>query len=77
MKMQEWNTYRTTGYTHDVANDQKSAGGVHHYQVRKLNSGWQKRICQTNGSHCSFGPVEPISKEDGIAYFETAKQSEK
>lgn len=68
-----WNTYRVTGYTHDVANDQASAGGVHLHQVRKSNSGWQYRVCQSNGSHRAYGPVDVISDEDGEAKFEMAK----
>lgn len=70
-----WNTYRTTGYTHDVANDQRSAGGVHLHQVRRAKSGWQRRIAQSNGRYVSSGPVEHISDEDGEALFATARQS--
>ena len=69
-----WNTYRTSGYTHDVANDQASAGGVHHHQVRKAKSGWQTRICQSNGRHQAYGEVNAISDEDGEAKFEMAKK---
>lgn len=69
-----WNTYRTTGYTYDVANDQASAGGVHHHQVRKTKAGWQYRICQSNGCHRSYGQVESIGEADGEARFATAQQ---
>lgn len=69
-----WNTYRTTCYTHDVANDRRSAGGTHNHQVRKTAAGWQRRIRQSNGAHESFGPAEPISDEDGEAAFELAKK---
>lgn len=68
-----WNTYRLKGYTHDVANDQSSAGGVHLHQVRKTAHGWQERICQSNGRHKSYSDAEPISDEDGEAKFELAK----
>ncbi len=68
-----WNTYRMSGYTHDVANDQRSAGGVHLHQVRHTVSGWQKRIEQSNGSWSAYGPVESISDADGESHFETAK----
>ncbi len=67
-----WNTYRTTGYTHDVGNDQRSAGGVHHHQVRLTKAGWQYRIVQSNGNHRSIGKTEPLSREDGESRFETA-----
>ena len=69
-----WNTYATRGYTHDVANDQASSGGVHLYQVRKAASGWQTRICQSNGRHQSYGPVISISDAEGESHFATAQQ---
>lgn len=68
-----WNTYATTCYTHDVANDQRSAGGVHHHQVRLSDGQWQVRICQTNGRHKSYGPVTNVSDEEGDAHFCAAK----
>ena len=71
-----WTTYATTGYTHDVANDQASAGGVHHHQVRKTKYGWQERICQSNGRHESYGEVSPISDEEGEAHYATAEQEQ-
>ena len=73
MKATTWNTYRTTGYTHDVAQDQRSAGGVHHHQVRRTKSGWQKRIKQSNGSHTAYGEVTTISDADGEAAYATAQ----
>lgn len=69
-----WNTYATTGYAHDVAQDQASAGGVHLHQVRRTRGGWQKRICQSNGQHRSYGPVEPVSDADGEALFARAER---
>jgi len=75
LRRNQWNTYRTTGYTHDVANDPRSQGGVHQYQVRKTKSGlWQKRIYQSNGRFGAAGPVEPISEAEGEAHFATAEQ---
>lgn len=74
MRKSTWNTYAITGYSYDVANDQRSAGGVHLHQVRKTNSGWQTRIEQSNGQHSSYGSVSPISEADGEAYFATAQQ---
>lgn len=76
MKFNTWNTYRTTCYTHDVANDQRSAGGVHFHQVRKTRYGWQKRILQANASHQSPGPVTPMSDTDGAAAYATAQQQQ-
>ncbi len=75
MKKSTWNTYATSGYTYDVANDQASAGGVHLHQVRRNRSGWQTRICQSNGRHQSYGPVESIDDAEGEAHFATAQQS--
>jgi len=75
MKKTTWNTYATYGYTHDVANDQRSAGGVHLHQVRKTASGWQKRICQSNGRFRSYSEVSPLSDADGEAAFATVQQS--
>lgn len=72
MKATNWNTYATRGYTHDVANDRASAGGVHHHQVRRTKAGWQKRVCQSNGSHQAYSHVESVSDEDGEAYFAAA-----
>lgn len=74
IKKTTWNTYRTTGYTHDVANDPASAGGVHHYQIRWTKNGWQKRICQANGKHRAYGPVTPCTDETGEALFATAQE---
>lgn len=69
-----WNTYRMTGYTHSVAQDQASAGGVILHQVRRTKHGWQERACQSNGRHEAYGAVEPISESDGEAKFATAQQ---
>lgn len=74
MRKSTWNTYRTTGYTHDVANDQRSAGGVHHHQVRLAPSGaWQYRILQTNGRHRSIGVASVIDAAIGEANFAMAE----
>jgi len=73
MRRDLWNTYAMTGYTHDVAQDQASAGGCHYYQVRRGTSGWQRRIRQANGDHEAYGPVAPISEADGEAAFATAQ----
>jgi len=68
--MSKWNTYYVGGYTHDVANDQSSAGGVHLHQVRKTSKGWQKRICQSNGKHQAYGIIEKISDSEGLEKFD-------
>lgn len=73
MKRSAWNTYRTTAYTFNVANDQPSSGGVHHHQVRKTRSGWQKRIIQSNGTYRASGPVVPVDDANGEAAYATAK----
>jgi hypothetical protein len=68
-----WNTYRTTGYTHDVANDQASAGGVHHHQIRRTKRGWQKRIVQVNGMHSAASDEQTVTDAEGAAAFEAAR----
>lgn len=73
-KKTTWNTYRTTGYMYDAANDQASAGGVHHHQVRKTKVGWQTRICQSNGRHEAYSDVSAVSEADGEAKYATACQ---
>lgn len=75
MKKTTWNTYRTLGYTYDVAQDQRSAGGVHHHQIRKTPGGWQHRIKQTNGRFVSYGAVTHINNEEGEAAYATAKNN--
>lgn len=75
MRNTTWNTYKITGYTHDVAQDQRSAGGVHLHQVRKTKEGWQKRICQSNGRHKSLGGVSVLTDAEGAAAYEAAKIS--
>ncbi len=75
MRRDEWNTFRTMAYTYDAANDQGSAGGVHLHQVRKHKSaGWQRRICQSNGTHRAYSDVFPISDAEGEAAFASAEQ---
>lgn len=73
MRKTAWNTYRIMGYSHDVANDQRSAGGVHAHEVRKTASGWQKRIRQSNGRFTSYGPTEAVSDADGESMFAEAQ----
>ena len=75
MTTAHWTTYRTTGYTHDVAQYQASAGGVHHHQVRRARNGWQYRIVQANGRHTSYGAVASLSAVDDAARWATAMQS--
>ena len=71
----KWTTYAVTAYTHDVANDQRSAGGIHVRQVRQLKTGWQIRICQRNGRHVAYGPVTPIGEGMGEALLRLCKMT--
>lgn len=73
LRRSSWNTYATVCYQYDVANDQRSAGGVHHRQVRKTAAGWQCRIMQSNGRFTSYGPVSSIGAEEGEAKFGAAE----
>ena len=59
-------TYRTTGYTHDVANDQSSAGGVHLHCLQYTADGYEYVICQSNGNHQAYGEYEQITEEDSL-----------
>ena len=70
-----WNTYAVTGYTHDVANDTASQGGVHIHQVKRLSATgiWLKRVVQSNGRHIAYGHVVPVTAEEGQALYEEAK----
>lgn len=73
MSKSTWTTWATRGYTHDVANDQRSAGGVHLHQVRKTKAGWQARVLQSNGKYRHPGEVSPIEDAEGEARYATAK----
>lgn len=73
MRKTTWNTYAMNGYTHDVANCQASAGGVHLHQIRKTPSGWQQRVLQSNGNHQAAGEVWSIPESEGEVKFERAK----
>ena len=69
VRKNNWNTYCTTGYTYDAANDQASAGGVHLHQIRKTRKGWQKRILQSNGQHQATSPIIEITDDCGEKMF--------
>ena len=74
MRRDTWNTYATRGYSYDVANDRRSQGGVHLYQVRRTKSGyWQTRILQSNGNFEAAGPVQSVTDAQGEAFFATAE----
>ena len=72
IQRKNWNTYSVTGYTHDVAQDQRSAGGVHLHQVRRSKRGWLERIQQRNGRYSATGEVHAISDLAGEEKFATA-----
>jgi hypothetical protein len=73
MRRTTWTTYRTTGYTYDAANDQASAGGVHHHQIRRTRNGWQKRIMQSNGRHIATSQPMDIPHDQGEEYYQIAR----
>ena len=81
MNKSKWNTYYVGGYTHDVGryhvdarNDERSAGGVHLHQVRKTAKGWQKRICQSNGTFQAYSEIENLSDVEGLEKFNQLMQ---
>lgn len=77
MRKTTWNTYATTCYMYDVANDQASAGDLHLHQIRwHRQHGWQTRICQSNGRHSAYGAVSPAEDAEGAAMFATAQQED-
>lgn len=73
MRRETWNTYRTCCYGYDVADDQRSAGGIHDHQVRRTPRGWQKRIRQANGGHESFGAYAAIDAVEGELLYSQAR----
>ena len=69
-----YQTYRTVGYTHQIAgSSQASTGGVHHHQARRSASGAiLTRIVQSNGRHKDVTPGIPATAEQ-IEMIEAAK----
>lgn len=76
MRKQTWNTFRAMGYSYDVAQDQRSAGGMHYHQIRwcPRGGGWQYRIMQSNMTAVAYGEVSPVTDAEGEAYYATAQQ---
>ena len=72
----ETTTYRTPGYAHDVADDQASAGGVHHHCVRSTMSGFFKVIVQSNGNHQAESEPEKITEQYALRLFREGEDSE-
>lgn len=61
----KFQTYRTTGYTFQIAgSDPRSTGGVHLHQIRKAGNGYLVRIVQSNGRFSDAGPSKPATKEE-------------
>ena len=75
MKRTIWTTWAIRAYTHDVANDQRSAGGVHLHQVRRVKTGWQARILQSNGKYRCAGEVSLLDDAEGEARYATANKN--
>ena len=73
MKKSNWNTYKITGFTHQVGTDPRATGGVHLHQVRKHKTGWQRRTVDSNGRYTSAGMVETLSPAEGNAKFASVK----
>jgi hypothetical protein len=69
-----WNTFQTTCYTHDVAQDQRSAGGTHNRQVRWNGHQWEMRIRQSNGANEAYSQAWGVTDAEGEAAFEKAKK---
>lgn len=65
-------TYRTTGYTHQVGDDARATGGVHHHQIRKGANGYLVRIAETNGRFVAYGKTTAATKEQ-VAAAEAAR----
>lgn len=60
-------TVQTRAFTHDVTNDQASAGGVHHVQIRRTPYGWEKRIKQSNGRFFSYSHIQGLTDSEARA----------
>lgn len=58
----KWQTYRTTGYTHQVGDDPRATGGVHLHQVRNGENGPLYRIVESNGKYTSATKATPASE---------------
>lgn len=69
-------TYRSTGYSHDVADDQASAGGVHDHCVRSTMSGFFKVIVQSNGNHQAETEPEKITEQYALRLIREGGDSE-
>ncbi len=67
-----WNTHAIRGYTHDVAGDQASAGGVHLHQVRCVRGTWQTRVLQSTGRHRAAGTTSIVTAAEGEALYAAA-----
>jgi hypothetical protein len=74
MRRDTWTTYRVSGYTHALTQDQASAGGVILHQVRRTKRGWQKRAVQSNGNHSSATDPSDVADAEGEAAWEAAKK---
>lgn len=68
-----WTTFRTSCYTHDVANHPASTGGIHDHEVRRIRGRWQVRIRQANGPHVAHGPARFVSDAEGEARWAEAQ----
>lgn len=73
MRKNTWNTYGITGYTHQVGTDPRATGGVHLHQIRLGKVGWVARTVDSNGRYTSAGPASPVSREEGEALYQRAK----
>jgi hypothetical protein len=71
-----WNTYETSGYTHQHGTDPRATGGVHCHQIKRYSYGWYCRVIDVNFCFESAGPSEHISNEEGEKLFVLAKKCE-
>lgn len=75
LRKSTWNTYRITGYTHQVGDDARATGGVHLHQIRRAKSAWHRRTVDSNGRYRSAGPAVVVSDADGEAMYKQACRS--
>ena len=75
--MRQFKTYRTVTarpYQFDLSggHSPQSCGGVHLVQLMKTESGWNKRVVQSNGNHTFTAKGYPISDEEAESHLRAA-----
>jgi len=66
----QYKTYTIYGYSFSIpGSSQRSAGGVHQYQIRRGKNGYLVRIEQSNGAYSDYSvgaPARPDQVEQAL-----------